>query len=211
MALASGSRHARLKFTIHRTCGGKRGNALHVPLSSRNKLPFMVLSPRSKLQKNRFSGRNMHFPTEKCNFLPKNALSYRKNALSCRKMHFPAEKCGLRGAHGRKLQETAGGLQGSRITHASQLSQDIDTEIKAKPNNMISELITFRITEAKTKVKFGVKCLCEHECKRSSVPISINANGKRQDIWEDLISLQFLLQRYASTPVSFVHQALSFF
>ena len=41
----------------------------------------------------------------------------------------------------------------------------------AKPNNMISELITFRNTKAKVKVKFGVKCLCEHECERSSVPI----------------------------------------
>ena len=28
----------------------------------------------------------------------------------------------------------------------------IDTEIKAKRNNMISELITFRITKAKAKV-----------------------------------------------------------
>ena len=30
----------------------------------------------------------------------------------------------------------------------------IDTDIKAKQNNMISELITFRITKAKAKVKF---------------------------------------------------------
>ena len=33
----------------------------------------------------------------------------------------------------------------------------IDTEIKVKWNNMISELITVRITKAKAKVKFGVK------------------------------------------------------
>ena len=33
----------------------------------------------------------------------------------------------------------------------------IDTNIKAKRNNMISELITFRITKAKAKVKFGVE------------------------------------------------------
>ena len=39
-------------------------------------------------------------------------------------MHFPAEKCGFRGAHGRKPQEIAGGLQGSSIKNASQLSQD---------------------------------------------------------------------------------------
>ena len=36
----------------------------------------------------------------------------------------------------------------------------IDTEIKAKRNNMVSELITVRITKAKAKVKFGVKYLC---------------------------------------------------
>ena len=38
---------------------------------------------------------------------------------------------------------------------------------------MISELSTFWITKAKAKVKFGVKSLCEHECKVSSVPINI--------------------------------------
>ena len=53
-----------------------------------------------------------------------------------------------------------------------------NTEIKAKRKNMISELITFWITKAKAKVKFGVKSLCEHECKVSSVPININAKAK---------------------------------
>ena len=85
--------------------------------SSRNKLPFMILNPRSKVQKNAFSCRKIHFPTEKCIFLP-------KNAHSCGKMP-PAEKCGFGGAHGRKLQEIAGGLRGSRIKKASQLSQDM--------------------------------------------------------------------------------------
>ena len=56
-----------------------------------------------KLQKNGLSCKKMHFPTEKCTFL---------------------QKCGFRGAHGRKLQEIAGGLQCSRIKNASQLSQD---------------------------------------------------------------------------------------
>ena len=46
------------------------------------------LAPRSKLQENRFSGRKIGCPTEKCTFL-------QKNALSCRKKHFPAEKCTL--------------------------------------------------------------------------------------------------------------------
>ena len=36
---------------------------------------------------------------------------------------------------------------------------------------MISELITFRITKAKAKVKFRVKCLRGHECQRSSVQL----------------------------------------
>ena len=45
----------------------------------------------------------------------------------------------------------------------------IDTEIIAKRSNMISELITFRITKAKAKVKFGVKYLCGDKCTRSSV------------------------------------------
>ena len=47
----------------------------------------------------------------------------------------------------------------------------IDTEIKAKRNNIISGLVTFRITKAKAKVKFGVKYLCGHECERSSVQL----------------------------------------
>ena len=38
----------------------------------------------------------------------------------------------------------------------------INTEIKTKRNNIISELISFRITKAKSKVKFGVKYLCKH-------------------------------------------------
>ena len=58
------------------------------------------------------------------------------------------------------------------------LSNTIDTEIKAKRNNMIFELISFRITKAKAKVKFGVEYLCERECERSSVPININTKAK---------------------------------
>ena len=54
----------------------------------------------------------------------------------------------------------------------------IDTEIKAKRTNMISESITFRITKAKAKVKFGVKYLCKHECETPSVPVNINTKAK---------------------------------
>ena len=38
---------------------------------------------------------------------------------------------------------------------------------------MISEIIAFRITKAKAKVKFGVKYLYGRECKRSSVWLKI--------------------------------------
>ena len=55
------------------------------------------------LQKNSFSYREMHFPTEKCTFL-------QKMNLSCRRMRFS----GGGGAHGRKPQEIARGFQGSR-------------------------------------------------------------------------------------------------
>ena len=65
----------------------------------------------------------------------------------------------------------------------------IDTEIKAKRNNTISELITHLITKAKAKVKFGVKCLCEHECETSSVPININTIAKVTKYLGELISL----------------------
>ena len=126
--------------------------AFTVKKSCRNKLPFiMILNARSNLQENGFSCRNLHFPTEKCIFLQKNAFfcrktayfcrkthlsagkwvflqkdgfSYRKNAFSYREMHFPAEKCGFRAARGRKPQDTAGWLPGSRIKSASQLSQE---------------------------------------------------------------------------------------
>ena len=65
----------------------------------------------------------------------------------------------------------------------------IDTEIKAKRNNMISELITFWITKAKAKVKFGVKSLCELECEVSSVQLISMRKRKRQNILGELISL----------------------
>ena len=32
-----------------------------------------------------------------------------------------------------------------------------------------------RITKVNAKVKFGVEYLCEHECKRSSLPINIDS------------------------------------
>ena len=55
------------------------------------------------------------------------------------------------------------------VFRARSLVITIDTKIKAKRNNMISKLITFRTTKAKAKGKFGVKYLCGHECERSSV------------------------------------------
>ena len=59
----------------------------------------------------------MHFPTEKCNILPR-----KKKRFPAEKyifLHFPAEKCGFRGAHGRIPQEIVGGLRGSRIKNAN--------------------------------------------------------------------------------------------
>ena len=50
--------------------------------------------------------------------------------------------------------------------------------MKAKRNNVLSGLITFRITKAKAKAKFGEKYLCGHECERSSVLIDINTKAK---------------------------------
>ena len=72
----------------------------------------------------------------------------------------------------------------------------IDTEIEAKRNNMISELITFRITKAKAKVKFGVKYLCGHACERSSVQLISIQKRERINIFGELISLQFPCQLY---------------
>ena len=69
-----------------------------------------------------------------------------------------------------------------------------DTEIKAKQNNMMSEIITFRITKAKAKVKFGVKYLCGHKCKRSSVQLISIRKRKRKNIFGELISLSFPCQ-----------------
>ena len=54
----------------------------------------------------------------------------------------------------------------------------LDTDIKAKRDNMISELFTFRIAKAKANAKFGAKYLLEHECERSSVPMNINTKVK---------------------------------
>ena len=65
----------------------------------------------------------------------------------------------------------------------------IDTEIKAKRKNIISELITFGIAKAKAKVKFGVMYLCNHECERSSVQLISIRKRKRRNIFRELISL----------------------
>ena len=54
----------------------------------------------------------------------------------------------------------------------------IDTESNAKRNNTISELLSFRITKAKAKVKFGVKYPCKYEREGSSVPNHINTKAK---------------------------------
>ena len=59
----------------------------------------------------------------------------------------------------------------------------VDTEIEAKQNNMISKLITFRITKAKAKVNFGVRYLCGIECEKASVPININMKAKSEQIF----------------------------
>ena len=53
----------------------------------------------------------------------------------------------------------------------------MDTEIKAKRNNIISGLITFRITKEKAKAKLRAKYRCGHECERSSVPINIESES----------------------------------
>ena len=55
------------------------------PLSSKNKLPFMILKPPEQ------TAENWVFLQKSAFFLQKNAFSYRfqqKNALSCRKMQF---------------------------------------------------------------------------------------------------------------------------
>ena len=63
----------------------------------------------------------------------------------------------------------------------------IETEIEAKRNNMISELIIFRITKAKANVKFGVKYLCGHACERSSVQSISIRKRKQKHIFGELI------------------------
>ena len=88
--------------------------------SSRNKLPFMILDTPEQTaerwvfrKKDVSSYREMHFPTENCTFLQKNA--------------FLAEKCTFlqkNAVSGGTWQEIAGGLQSSRIKNASQLSQE---------------------------------------------------------------------------------------
>ena len=66
------------------------------PFSSRNRLPFMILSPPGAICRKiglsaaefAFSYSKMQIPPEKCIFLQKNAFFLQKNALSCRKMLF---------------------------------------------------------------------------------------------------------------------------
>ena len=60
---------------------------------------------------------------------------------------------------------------------------------ESEAKNMISELVAFRITKAKAKVKFGVKYLCGHECERSSVQLISIRKRKRKTIFGELISV----------------------
>ena len=68
---------------------------------------------------------------------------------------------------------------------------------------MISEPITFRITKAKAKVKFGVKYLCRHDCERSSVQLISKAKTKAKKylrgIHVTLISVSTVLVGPSST------------
>ena len=82
-----------------------------------------------------------------------------------------------------------------RVLNGDHKSFTIDTEIKAKRNNMISELITFRITKAKAKVKFGVKYLYGYQFERSSLQLISIRKRKRENIFGELISLSFPCQR----------------
>ena len=83
----------------------------------------------------------------------------------------------------------------------------IDTEIKAKRNNIISELITFRITKAKAKVKFGVRYLCGPKCEKSSVPINIDTKAKAKKYFGGInftlisVSTVFQSRSNISTPL----------
>ena len=65
----------------------------------------------------------------------------------------------------------------------------IDTEIKAKRNNMISELLTFRITKANAKAKCEVKYQCGRECERSSAQLISIRKRERRNMFGELISL----------------------
>ena len=80
----------------------------------------------------------------------------------------------------------------------------IDTEVKAKRNNMISKLITFRITKA--KLQFGVKYLCGHECERSSVQSifrNINTKAKAKKYFWGIAFTSISVSTVRQTSLSF--------
>ena len=108
----------------------------------------MLLIPEDKLQRNGFPCRNVHF-------LLKTAFSYRKmrfpaenclvlqnrKALSCGRMQFSEETW-------QELQETARGLQGSRIENDGQLARNSQRFTGLSPSALscqrIQEVKTFR-------------------------------------------------------------------
>ena len=63
-------------------------------------------------------------------------------------------------------------------------------------------MLTFGITKAKAKLKFGVRHLCKHDCERSSVQLISIRKRKRINILGELISLQFPCQWYCKTTES---------
>ena len=133
-------------------------------MSSKNKLPLMILDPSEQTAENElflqntstFLQKKVHFPDEKCIFLQ------RKNALSCRRKNtFLQKKSGF-DRHCREPQEIARGFQGSRIKNASQLSQDDASRQKLTPH-CLAAIFDSQLPSPKLSLKMPPKLPLPHK------------------------------------------------
>ena len=91
------------------------------------------------------SCRKMHFPTEKCAFLQKNAIFLHKKYTSCRQN--ACRKWGFRGGHGRKPQEIAERFKGKKIAHRIAICICICVTVLATPRTKCGICVSVVITQ----------------------------------------------------------------
>ena len=130
-----------------------------IPQHHTKKLPFTVLNPQSKLQKNGISCKKSIFPAEECTFLQKHALSSKKCLLLQKTAVFGhvAENC-------RKGQERVSGLKNRerQITFTREKSKRVFPSLPAWSVKKGLQKFPKTRKTVKNASKIGVQDLSRH-------------------------------------------------